>query len=616
MSSFVHELKRRKVVRVAAVYAATAFVLLQAADLILPALLLPEWTYRMLVLLALFGFPVALVLGWAFELTPEGVRVTTSAPAATGEAPPALLGRRTIIATALLVMLGIGLGAGLFLAPATVRESGASHAGSVVNDVADRSIAVLPFADLSEAGDQKWFADGIAEEILTSLSRLRELRVVGRSSSFLFAAGELDDRRIADTLGVAHLVKGSVRRVGGQLRVTAQLVRAADGVQLWSDAYDRDAAALLDVQRDVAEQIAATLNVLLDDERRERMFAAGTRNVEAFENYLRGRELFMEAHRGGAGVTLADANVWLARAMALDPGFAAPALLHADHFAHLVVDGPRPPSFVGPHDPTPQQAIERLRADFDHAARARDPHARVVAEINRVFFSTSWHRLPSLLDELERHAADSPLVDDPWGSHLTVVLGRVPLARTLSERLVRSDPLSPIAWAQRIHVELAAGDFAAARSLIAQARRALPDPAPLDTYELFAALLAGDRDGVLEHLTQVSEQIGYAAAVRGDVEAARARVRALEATLAWPHARMLLVYHQLGDREASRELVRRIDALPAGSVMLARELSINGVALTFDPADAPNFSARLREAGVDPASLRVMPRLKVPEAGS
>jgi TolB-like protein len=602
MKTFLHELKRRKVVRVAAVYAATAFVVLQGADLILPALVLPDWTYRMLVLLALFGLPIALLLGWAFELTPSGVRATTPSPAAHGEPLPSLLGRRTIVMTALLVVLGIGLGAGLFLAPST----GGSGTASLEDSNVDRSIAVLPFSDLSEHGDQKWFADGIAEEILTSLARLPELRVVGRSSSFLFAAGELDDRRIADTLGVAHLVKGSVRRVGEQLRVSAQLVRAADGVQLWSEAYDRGSADLLDVQRAVAEQIAAALDVLLDDERRERMFAAGTRSVEAFEAYLRGRELFMAAHGGDEAVTLADANVWLERAMTLDPGFAGPALLHADRFGHLVIDGPASARIVGPHDLTVQQAVDRLLDDFERAARARDSRARVVAEINRVFFSTNWRRLPSLLDELERHFADAPLIDDPWGSHVTVVLGRVPLARTLSERLVQSDPLSAIGWAQRIHAEFAAGDLEAARTQIGRARQHV---ATFAGYEMIAALLAGDRDAVLEHIAPVYEHIGYGAAVRGDFETARDMARAVDAALAWPSPRLLLVYHQLGDRGATRELARRIDALPAGPVMLARELSVTGVALTFDPADTPNFSARLREAGVDPHSLRVMPRL-------
>jgi hypothetical protein len=163
MSAFLHELKRRKVVRVAAVYAATAFVVLQGADLILPALALPEWTYRMLVLLALFGLPIALVLGWAFELTPSGVRATTPAPAAHGEPLPALLGRRTLVVTALLVVLGIGLGAAWMMRPAGAPQSTGGPAA------ADRSVAVLPFDNYSPDKADAYFANGITEEITSQL---------------------------------------------------------------------------------------------------------------------------------------------------------------------------------------------------------------------------------------------------------------------------------------------------------------------------------------------------------------------------------------------------------------------------------------------------------------
>jgi TolB-like protein len=298
MTRWLEEIRRRRVARVAVVYAATAFVVLQAADLLASGLALPGWVFSAITVLVIAGFPLAVVLGWAFDLTPEGVRVTRPAPpsrAGAVESLPALLGRRTALISGLLVVLGVGLGAGWFLRPLPEAYGGASGLLPVGDATDARSLAVLRFVDLSESGDQKWFADGLAEEILTSLSRLPELRVIGRNSSFLFTADAGDDQIVAGNLGVAHLVKGSVTRVGGRLRVSAQLVRAADGVQLWSESYDRRDDDLLDVQRDVAEKVAAALDVLLDDARRERMFAAGTRNVEAFEAYVRGREIHIAA---------------------------------------------------------------------------------------------------------------------------------------------------------------------------------------------------------------------------------------------------------------------------------------------------------------------------------
>jgi adenylate cyclase len=594
--TFWKRLKEGKLVQWALAYLAGAWVLLQLTSVLGGMYDLPRTLVRAVPVLLAVGFLAALVLAWYHG---EKGRQRVSGPELL------MLGALLLIAGAAVAWVGGGAESPV----AAAEPPGAAEAA-----VDARSLAVLPFADLSEAGDQKWFAEGLAEEILTSLSRLPELRVIGRSSSFLFTAGATDDRVIAGTLGVAHLVKGSVRRVGDRIRATAQLVRTADGVQLWSEAYDRDAADLLDVQRDVAEKVAAALDIFLDDTRREKMFAAGTRDVEAFETFLRGRAIFAAAHLGERGLTLADANPWFERAMACDPGFAAPAFLHADRYGHFVVDGPASP-VVGPHELSLHQAHERLRRDFEHVARGRDPHMRLIAQINHAFFSEDWRGLPRLLDALEPHAA-TLVVDDPWGRHVPIVLGRIELARTLSEGMTRWDRLSGIGWTQRIQVELAAGDIAAAHALIAEARGVLPQVPWFDLPELIAFILAGDREGALARVRDLEEWTGYAAAVRGDAATARARAAAFDAAQEWPDTRLLRVYHELDDRERSRELAARIDALPAGPAMLLRELSLIGAALTFDPADTPNFTARMREAGVDPASLRVMPRLNVMAGGT
>jgi TolB-like protein len=291
--SLYTEFKRRKVFRVAAVYAATAFVVLQAADLTLPRLGVPEWAMSLIVVLLALSFPVAIVLAWALELTPDGVRVTRGATAETGDQPPpALLGGRTIGVVALLLALGIGLGAGLFLAPRTAAEPGDAGRADAAPDAApDRSVAVLPFADFSPDGGQQWFADGLAEEILNALARLPDVRVASRTGSFQFRDHAGDVKAIADSLGVAHLLEGSVRRTGDQVRITAQLIRADDDAHLWSQNFDRDAADVIRVQEEIAYEIARTLQTALDPEALARMVAAGTNSVAAHEALLRSRHL-------------------------------------------------------------------------------------------------------------------------------------------------------------------------------------------------------------------------------------------------------------------------------------------------------------------------------------
>jgi TolB-like protein len=321
--SFIHEIRRRKVVRVALVYVATAFAVVQAADVMLPRMGVPDWAVSLVVALAVLGLPIALVLAWALELTPDGVRVTRSATARSGDpAPPALLGGRTIAVAALLLAVGAGLGAGLLLAPRTGLDAGDARAADPDPDAAhERSIAVLPFADFSPDGDQVWFSDGLAEEILNALARLPDVRVASRTGSFQFRDRSGDVKAIADSLGVAHILEGSVRRTGDQVRITAQLIRASDDAHLWSQNFDRDATDVIRVQEEIAYEIARTLRTALDPEELARMVAAGTNSVAAHEALL--RYWYLENRAGDLedfGL-LAEAYEALDEARALDPQF-------------------------------------------------------------------------------------------------------------------------------------------------------------------------------------------------------------------------------------------------------------------------------------------------------
>jgi TolB-like protein/tetratricopeptide (TPR) repeat protein len=312
------ELKRRKVIRVAVVYAATAFAVLQGADIMLPRMGVPEWGMNLVVALTLLGFPIALVLGWALELTPDGIKRTEPAPAETSNAAtPPLLGKRTVFAAALLVVLGVGIGAGWFLRPgsgpdATSARQSEQTAGPDVS--AETSIAVLPFLNMSTDPENAFFADGISEELLNILVGVEGLKVASRTSSFSFKGKDTPMPEIARQLGVQHILEGSVRRQGNRVRITAQLIETRSDTHLWSETFERDLVDIFRVQEEIARAITTALQGVLGV--RKVSVATPTANLEAYERFLRGRTRFYQ--RVGLDEAIADLQFAVER----DPGFA------------------------------------------------------------------------------------------------------------------------------------------------------------------------------------------------------------------------------------------------------------------------------------------------------
>ncbi|HEX6062736.1 MAG TPA: hypothetical protein VFZ04_00890, partial [Longimicrobiales bacterium] len=254
LTSLMAELKRRKVFRVATVYGATSFVVLQAADLLFPRIGLPDWTVTLVVAIALVGFPMALALAWTFDSTPEGMRRT--APADRAEINAIVSQPRVRRWPAgLAALLGvILLGAS---AAWTLGYRGPARAARY------DSIAVLPFVNMSGDPGSEYFGDGIAEELLNALAGIENLKVAARTSAFALKDAKLDVRRIGDTLQVATVLEGSVRRSADRIRVTAQLIDARTGYHLWSETYDRPLTDLFAVQDEIAQQIVDALKVRL-----------------------------------------------------------------------------------------------------------------------------------------------------------------------------------------------------------------------------------------------------------------------------------------------------------------------------------------------------------------
>jgi TolB-like protein/Tfp pilus assembly protein PilF len=322
---FFAELKRRHVFRVAAVYGATAFVVLQVADLLQEALRLPEAFLTGTTVLALLGFPIAIVLAWAYEKTAEGVVRTGSATTQEIEAIVAQPASRRW-PSGLLALIGVGA-----LVAATwmtfVREPAERRGESAgVEPVAGEldpigsgpSVAVLPFADMSPDGDQEYFADGMAEEILNVLTRIPELRVAARTSSFSYRGSSKDVREIGRELGVGAVLEGSVRQDGDQVRITAQLIDAEDGFHLWSDTYTRELSGVFAVQDEISHAIVEALEVSLIGGTDTALVAEQTESPAAYDEFLRGRYEWNRRGKEGMNAALAHFD----RAVELDPEFA------------------------------------------------------------------------------------------------------------------------------------------------------------------------------------------------------------------------------------------------------------------------------------------------------
>src|SRR5882762_8939310 len=298
MSGFFEELQRRKVYRIAAAYIIAAGFIIQIGSAVFPAWELPNWTLRLVVVLLLMGFPIALILAWAYDVTPQGIRVT-----------PGSHRRRNLL---MLIASGviISAGAGFFLLPrASARK-------------VDKSIAVLPFQNLSDEKENAYFADGMQDDILTNLSKIGDLKVISRMSVMSYRGDAVRNaREIGKTLGVASLLEGSVRRIGNRVRVSVQLINANNDEHVWAEDYDRDLTDVFAIQTDLAQKIASALQAKLSPNEKARLDHRPTQNSDA---YL----LFVQAHDWANRAemfhdTSLKAEPLFEQAIKLDPNFAA-----------------------------------------------------------------------------------------------------------------------------------------------------------------------------------------------------------------------------------------------------------------------------------------------------
>ncbi|MEM7431137.1 MAG: hypothetical protein AAF351_04255 [Pseudomonadota bacterium] len=322
MSGIFSELKRRNVFRVAVAYLVGAWVIAQVADLVLDNIGADPWVMQALLLVMAIGFVVSLLVSWAYEITPEGIK--RERDVARDESITHQTGKRLNIITIGLVTTAVGLlGVDRFLldnAPKTpqVAESADTDSTTVADAAVENSIAVLPFVNMSADADQEYFADGVSEEILNALVKNADMKVSGRTSSFAFKGKDVSIQDIGVALSVSHVLEGSVRKQGDQVRITAQLIKADDGFHLWSETYDRSLQNIFDVQDDIARRVTNELIELLDASAERRLVSTLTENVEAYDLYLRGRDHLHQRINDNIPKALG----YLEQSVELDPQFA------------------------------------------------------------------------------------------------------------------------------------------------------------------------------------------------------------------------------------------------------------------------------------------------------
>jgi len=363
--NLIAELRRRNVIRMAGLYLVGAWLLVQVSSTILPMFAAPDWLPRVIVILMAIGFVPTLIFAWVFELTPEGIKRDADVKPGESIAPQTARRMDRMIIAVLVVALAYFGFDKFVLAPrrdaaliATVTEAVKADTAGVTAAAADpKSIAVLPFVDLSPAHDQQYFSDGMSEEILAALSKVPDLKVAGRTSSFYFKGKDEKLPAIGAALGVASLLEGSVRKQGDKVRISVQLIRAGSGFELWSDSYDGDLKDVFELQERIARAITESLKVVLQ-KNGERLAPDATQNAEAHQQYLRGRYLWNQ--RGYNN--LRSAEVAFKAALALDTDY-------ADAWAGLAQTYALLPIYVW-SDPGARDSVDTYPRAFEAAEHA------------------------------------------------------------------------------------------------------------------------------------------------------------------------------------------------------------------------------------------------------
>ncbi len=473
MQRFLSELQRRKVLRIASGYVVAGWIILQVALSLQTALKLPDWFSTVIVSLLIIGFPLALVASWFFEITPEGIKRTV----ASGDG--ALIKPQTTdiaLAGALLIVLAVIVGQAVMprsVAPATaVAEAPAPKAEPAATDptaapkAPEGSVAVLPFTNLTGKADDIAFASGLHDDLLTRLAKIAAMRVIARTSVLRYANTTKNVSDIAKELGVAAVLEGSVQRAGNRVRIGVQLIDAATDSPRWGETYDRTLTAdnLFDIQREITEAIAAALNTVLTARELKAAFEGGTRNLQAYEQYARGRLLLRSADSSKLDEFRA-AIAAFDQASALDPDFATPYALKSLALTNLFWEGQR----------LDTKTRDEAKVALDRA-EALAPNATETQFGLAAYHYYGFLDYPQALQHIDRALKAAPSSAVAWETkgYITRRDGRFAESVDAFEHAILLDPQNPIPMSELAFLLGRMGEFARAEALTARAKAIAP----------------------------------------------------------------------------------------------------------------------------------------------
>ena len=564
--SFFSELKRRNVYKVAVAYVVGGWALSQGIAQVLPVFEVPNWTIRLVVLLIIIGFPIALIIAWAFEMTPEGIKRTEAADTA---------GQRSRgVAWIYVVLIGAALSVGLFFvgrysASRTTAESVRPPAAA--GSLPAKSITVLPL--VNESGDPKdeYFSDGLSEELIAALAQISGLKVIGRSSSFRFKDRKEEPKMIGQKLGVSTLLDGTVRKQGDRVRIVAALVNASDGIQLWTRTFDRQLKDIFAVQKEIAEAVADSLKVTLLGTDSRSGQASATDNAEAHNAYLQGH--FHLVRRNVEDFRKAIS--YYDEAIQLDPNYALAYAERAEAWAFLG-------DFTGQR-PT---AYPKASLDAEKAVAIAPTLAEARAALGWVRFLAEW-RFAEGLAELKRAKELSPA--NPTANDLLariiVYLGRFADAERQAREAVELDPLSTVTQNNLARVFFYAGKLDEADAAARKGAELQPTGAGSHRFQVLIAAQRGDGDTALRE-AQLEPDPGFrrfelavAHYVRGDRAAADAALADLIANAQTGFAYQIAeVYALRGEKDKAFEwLQKAFDDRDAGMLGLLADPLLRGL---------------------------------------
>jgi TolB-like protein len=602
-----NELKRRNVFKVGVAYVVLAWLLAQVADLMLENFGAPDWVIKTFLGFLIIGFPLAVFFAWAFELTPDGIKRekevdrTQSITTQTGQKLNHLIIAILVIAVGWFAWDKF-VSEPVPTGPAELVQSDSVEA-PMLQASDNKSIAVLPFVAMSSGEDDEYFADGLTEEILNSLAQLPELLVTARTSAFHFKGKDIPVQEIAQTLGVQHIVEGSVRKSGQRLRVTAQLIRADDGFHLWSENYDSTSDDTISVQEDIAEKIAQAMDIVMDDEKRELMRKAGLRDVEAFIAYQKGMELFEKAHGDEDIISiLRKANGYFEFVTDRVPGFASAYVEHSDVFVHILLHDTSGMPLPGVTEEDISSALDHAVSDYSAAVEhASSRSQRMASELDLAYITGNWRGISR---KIENYITEPGCRNSNWVHTMAPAFGYASryLAKAHEDRLC--DPLSSQAWLTESRIALWSGDSARALEVARQGDQVAPSN--WLNMALFRALLAsGDfkqAEAAIDARFTTSNDALVSrvmlVAAQGDLESAQQffteYMKDPETSEFWT----TILYAWMGDRENANLTAAKMDTHAYGPGSLVTIVYWCACGAPWDLDATPVFAQKLEEAGL------------------